>query len=109
MRISDRMRGVVRLEIFGALPPALLNAAAAGGIALWRAKSADENTLRLCCWEGQLDALRALAERAGCEVTVLSKSGEPRAYSPDAGHTGYIPSALQTNHAEVCPLSSSPQ
>ena len=75
MRISDRMRGVVRLEIFGALPPALLNAAAAGGIALWRAKSADENTLRLCCWEGQLDALRALAERAGCEVTVLSKSG----------------------------------
>ena len=36
MRISDRMRGVVRLEIFGALPPALLNAAAAGGIALWR-------------------------------------------------------------------------
>ena len=50
MRISDRMRGVVRLEIFGALPPALLNAAAAGGIALWRAESADENTLRLCCW-----------------------------------------------------------
>ena len=75
MRISDRMRGVVRLEIFGALPPALLTAAAAGGIALWRAKSADENTLRLCCWEGQLDALRALAERAGCEVTVLSRSG----------------------------------
>ncbi|MDO4990254.1 MAG: sporulation protein YqfD [Eubacteriales bacterium] len=75
MRISDRMRGVVRLELFGALPSALLNAAAAGGIALWRAESVDENTLRLCCWEGQLDALRSLAERAGCEVRVLSRRG----------------------------------
>ena len=75
MRISDRMRGVVRLELFGALPSALLNAAGAEGIALWKTESVDENTLRLCCWEGQLDRLRALSERAGCELRVLSRSG----------------------------------
>ena len=75
MRISDRMRGVVRLELFGALPSALLNAAGAEGIALWKTESVDENTLRLCCWEGQLDRLRALSERAGCELRVLSSRG----------------------------------
>ena len=75
MRISDRMRGVVRLELFGALPSALLNAAGAEGIALWKTESVDENTLRLCCWEGQLDRLRALSERTGCELRVLSSRG----------------------------------
>lgn len=75
MRISDRMRGVVRLEAFGALPSALLNAAGAEGIALWKVESVDENTLRLRCWEGQLDRLRTLSERAGCELRVLASRG----------------------------------
>ncbi len=69
------MRGVVRLEIFGALPAGLLNAAAAEGAALWRVESVDENTLRLCCWERQLPVFERLASRAGCELRILSRRG----------------------------------
>ena len=75
MRISDRIRGVVRLEIFGALPGSLLNAAVNEGSVLWQVESIDANTLRLSCWEGELERLRRLAERAGCELRVLSRSG----------------------------------
>ena len=75
MRISDRIRGVVRLEIFGALPGSLLNAAVNEGSVLWQVDSIDANTLRLSCWEGELERLGRLAERAGCELRVLSRSG----------------------------------
>ena len=69
------MRGVVRIEIFGALPSGLLNAAVAEGAALWDAESRDENTLRLSCWESQLPQLERLAERGGCELRVLARHG----------------------------------
>ena len=75
MRISDRIRGVVRLEIFGALPGSLLNAAVNEGGVLWQVESVDANTLRLSCWEGELERLRRLAELAGCELRVVSSSG----------------------------------
>ena len=39
MEVIDRIRGVVRAEIFGAFPESLLNAAAAAGIELWELES----------------------------------------------------------------------
>ena len=39
MRISDQLRGTVRLELFGAFPVGVLNTAAAEGVELWDAVS----------------------------------------------------------------------
>ena len=72
------MRGVVRLEIFGALPAGLLNTAAAEGAELWRVESVDEHTLRLSCWESELAHFERLTERAGCELRVLCRQGGSR-------------------------------
>lgn len=74
-RLSDRVRGSAELEVFGAFPAAVLNAAAAQGIKLWGIESLDENTIRLHVDEGQLDALHRASRRAGCEVKILKSSG----------------------------------
>ena len=78
-RISDLARGVVRLELFGAYPAAVLNAAASQAIELWDAESGDENTLRLSIFENRLAELQTLAERDGCEVRILDRCGGRRA------------------------------
>ncbi len=74
-RISDQLRGIVALEIFGAFPAGLLNAAAAEGVELWNSESRDANTLRVRLFEAQLPTLERLARRAGCEVRVLDRVG----------------------------------
>ena len=56
-RISDSLRGSVRLKIFGAFPASVLNTAAADGIELWNVESKDENTLCLSAYEGRFERL----------------------------------------------------
>ena len=75
VRISDRLRGTVWVEIFGAYPAALLNAAAGEGVELWDARSLDANTLRLRSFENRLPALEEIARRGGCELRVLERAG----------------------------------
>ena len=70
-RISDSLRGSVRLKIFGAFPAGVLNNAAADGIELWNVESKDENTLCLSAYEGRLGRLRRIARLAGCEVSII--------------------------------------
>ena len=77
-RVSDLARGSVQLEIFGAFPAGVLNAAAARGIELWGIESKNENELRLHLYEGELEALLKITRRAGCEVKILSQSGGRR-------------------------------
>lgn len=74
-RISDCLRGSVELELFGAFPAGVLNAAAAEGIELWDVESKGENTLRFHTYEGQLEALRRIARRAGCELEITKRVG----------------------------------
>ena len=74
-RISDFVRGSVVLELFGAFPATVLNAAAAQGAELWRVESRDANTLRLCTYEARLPLLERLARHSGCEVRVLRTAG----------------------------------
>lgn len=73
--ISDRLRGTVRAELFGAFPAAALNSAAARGLELWDMESADAHTLRLSTFEARLPELEDLASRCGCELRVLSRVG----------------------------------
>ena len=74
-RISDFVRGRICVEIFGAFPAAVLNAATAEGVELWQTESRDENTLRLHTWEGELPTLQRLSERSGCEIRLISRVG----------------------------------
>ena len=62
-RLSDLARGVVRLELIGAYPAGVLNAAAAACIEIWDTESRGENTLRFCLYEKRLAELKTLAER----------------------------------------------
>jgi len=74
-RISDRMRGSVELELFGAFPAGVLNSAASEGIELWDVQSRDEHSLRLKTFEKNLARLERLARRAGCEVDIRKRVG----------------------------------
>ena len=74
-RISDWMRGSVRVELFGASPAGVLNAASAEGIELWGVRSLNDNALRLNTYENRLNALKALAGRAGCELRIVRRLG----------------------------------
>ena len=75
MEISDRIRGVVRAEAFGAFPESLLNAASAAGIELWNLSCPGENRVRFSCYEGSLETLLAISERCGCELTPIRRRG----------------------------------
>ena len=73
--LSDTVRGVVRLEVFGAFPESLLNTAAGASVELWNAESAGEHRLRFDTYERRLVELEALAQRCGCELRVLRRRG----------------------------------
>ena len=75
MEVIERIRGVVRAELFGAYPESLLNAAAGAGIELWELNSPGENCVRFSCYERSLEQLDALAKRCGCELTLLRRRG----------------------------------
>ena len=75
MRISDWFRGTAEVELFGAFPAGVLNAAAAEGLRLWDVESRDENTLRLHAEEAGLAALRRLADKSACEMRILRRGG----------------------------------
>ena len=74
-RISDALRGSVRLMLFGAFPAGVLNTAAEEGIELWDVESEGVNTLRLSACEGQLEQLCLIAQRAGCEMEIVGRFG----------------------------------
>ncbi len=74
-RISDRMRGSVELELFGAYPAGVLNSAASAGIELWDVQSRDEHSLRLKTFEKNLPRLERIARRAGCEMEIRKRVG----------------------------------
>lgn len=77
-RLSELLRGAVRVEISGAAPERLLNAMSAAGIEFWDAEpSADGFTLRLGLYSRDLAGARALAGRCQCELKPLRVSGVP--------------------------------
>ena len=78
-RISQNARGVVRVKAFGAFPEGLLNAAACEGIELWDVERGDADSLRFSLYEGRLARLESLAERSGCELSVLAEKGGRKA------------------------------
>ena len=96
-RVSDLARGVVRAELVGAFPAAVLNAAAGAAIELWDAESGGENTLRFCIFENRLAELKTLAERGGCELRILDRLAEIDADRARAKVTDWI---LELLHAK---------
>ena len=74
-RISDWLRGRAEVELFGAFPAGVLNAAAAEGLAVWSVESTGEHSVRLCTWERCLSRLTRLAEKSACEIRVTKRSG----------------------------------
>ena len=80
-RISDLARGRLRLELTGAFPAGVLNAAAQGAVELWDVESVDVHTLRFSAYENRLQELQAAADRAGCELKLLFRSGGRRGRS----------------------------
>lgn len=77
-RVEESIRGLVRAEISGAEPEALLNACLMENLPLVRPQSVDRWTLRLGVYEGDLPRLEALAAKCGCEVKQLSRRGGSR-------------------------------
>ena len=77
-RLEESIRGMVRVEICGAEPEALLNACLAEELPLLKPRSIDGWTLRLGVFEHDLPRLEALAARHGCELRPLSQHGGSR-------------------------------
>ena len=77
-RILGRIKGTARVELSGAFPEAALNACALEALALWDMESLDRYSLRASLSERELDRLRAIAEKCGCELKVIAVSGGSR-------------------------------
>ena len=75
MRIVDRVRGNVRVEIRGVFPEKILNACAMQAVALWDLESLDSYTFRATAEERQLAELTAIAGQAMCDLKVLRRQG----------------------------------
>lgn len=73
--IRDRIRGKIRIEVFGAYPEALLNAAALSAVQLWELECVNDNTLRMSAYESDLKTLEELAHKCSCELELLSRKG----------------------------------
>lgn len=77
-RLFDRLKGLVRAEICGAFPEAVLNLCAARGLVLWDMDCADEYRVRVSLHERELKELEAAAEKCMCQVRTLSLRGGSR-------------------------------
>ena len=77
-KVYDWLLGLVRVEISGAFPEALLNRCAAAGLRLKKMERPDACTLRASVSETELALLRALAEKSMCDIGILSRSGGSR-------------------------------
>ena len=75
MRIYDRLRGIVRVEICGVFPENVLNACAMRAVALWDLDSPDRYTIRATVEERQYAELAAIAGQAMCDLRVLDRRG----------------------------------
>lgn len=78
MGIARRAEGLVRLELCGPQPEAVLNACALEDLEVAGAESVDAYTIRLTINAGELSRFRQLAQRCRCEATVLAEQGGKR-------------------------------
>lgn len=77
-RIERNLRGFVLLDICSAQPEALVNACLQAGIELLESRAVDACTLRVGVFENELKKLETLAQKQGCEWTILRHSGGSR-------------------------------
>lgn len=76
-RLTNLMRGCLRVEITGALPAGYLTRLAHAGVEFWDADPADAYTLRLSLHAADLPKARRAADHSLCTLTVLGKKGAP--------------------------------
>lgn len=77
-RIYEKLRGKLRIEVWGAYVEELLNAGALSAIELWDMERVDGCTLRLSMYEPDYPALSALGEKCGCQIKIISAAGGSR-------------------------------
>lgn len=75
MKIVEHIRGAACVEICGAFPESLLNAAALSALELWDIESVDDYTVRAKTFEGGLPELENLAQRCMCDLRVVRLYG----------------------------------
>ena len=76
-RLSEILRGSVRVEVSGAAPQRLLNAMSEADMPFWDAVPQDAFTIRLGLYSRDLRDAKALASRCQCELKLLRESGAP--------------------------------
>lgn len=76
-RLSEILRGSVRVEVSGAAPQRLLNAMSEADMPFWDAVPQDAFTIRLGLYSRDLRNAKALATRCQCELKLLRESGAP--------------------------------
>ena len=74
-RISDRIRGRLSVEAFGAFPETLLNAASFDAVELWNIESVNDNTLRFDIYESSYKQIKKLADDCTCDIKITERVG----------------------------------
>lgn len=77
-KLYDRICGLMRLEICGALPEGFLNACALQGVRLRGLRRVDACTFHVSIREGDLAAAQQAAQNSGCECKILRHWGGSR-------------------------------
>ena len=74
-KISDLIRGTLRLEAFGAFSENLLNCAGLNGIEIWNSEKTGDNTVSFEIYEVNYQTVKKLAEDCACELSVSEHRG----------------------------------
>ena len=78
VRLSDKLRGKIRIQIRAAWPEALLNACARRDIPIKNVERADACTLSMEIYEKDWETVRRLADSLQAKCTELARSGGSR-------------------------------
>ncbi len=74
-KVTDSLKGTVRVELSGAFPEAVLNACAMNAVELWNLECPDAYTMRVTVYERRLGELESIAEKSACSLKVLTRRG----------------------------------
>lgn len=75
MKTVERIKGLAIVEICGAFPESVLNAAAMACLEMWDVESVDAYTVRAKVFEKSLPALENISARCMCEMRIILRRG----------------------------------
>ena len=77
LKITNRIRGQVRVAVTGAFPERFLNICAGRRVPFWSVTRPSDDRIEAALHASNYEKARELAEKSGCEIKLISQKGIP--------------------------------